>query len=167
MLWRGLYKKTVLLKLITIFLVGSLLCLPVPVKADIWLIEEENQSHADWIDFHFLIFQIPGSDSAGNVSFCDSYISNCQNPTSSQSPFTWSFSNSYKGLDIFFPSDPVGPGKTVSFEISVNNSDRVLYGISAVPTVVPEPVSSTLFAVGSATMGIIAIYRRNKKQAVN
>ncbi len=117
-----------------------------------------NTTDVAWGNFHFLIFAVPGFDST-NVFFDLSTP-----PVSSQVidslNILWDFTTGEKKLDLFFYNDPLLPGETGSWEVSINNPDNTIYAVTSYPSVVPEPVSSTLFIIGAATLG----YRRFRKR---
>jgi hypothetical protein len=109
-----------------------------------------NTSNVGWGDFHFFIFGLPNNDPT-NVKF---NVTTPNQPTSSQSPLTWNLDGTGKYLDLNFYSNPVNPGVTGTFGVYVKNPDAVQFGVGFYPSVVPEPISSTLFIVGAATLGV-------------
>ena len=119
-----------------------------------------NQSDHAWGDFHFFVFSLNADDDITNVYFVDS---GDDRPTSSQSPLTWARSSDRQQIDLFYYSDPVRPGESALFSVHIENPDLVLHQVGYYPTVAPEPISSVLFLVGSATLG----FRRFRKRINN
>jgi hypothetical protein len=124
------------------------------------LINVDNTSKADWGDFHIRISAIPGMEGSlydvSNVGFDTDKF----DPLSSQDIDSFAVSADKKELDFFFFKDPVDSGDNGWWLANISNPDGALYQTSFYPTVVPEPVSSTLFIVGAATLG----YRRFRKK---
>ncbi len=127
-----------------------------------------NSTNFAWGDFHIEIFDCSpsvGCGSVGNVDFVDNHPGGSPlSPDSDRSPFTYSIDNSSVGatLDYYFYSDPIATGgDTGYFKFKLNNPDGVLYQLAVTPSVVPEPVSTSLFLVGAATLG----FRRFRKKA--
>ena len=115
----------------------------------------DNQSSSAWGDFHFFLFDI--GNGLTDVQFVDS---GTNAPTSSQTPLTWNLSGDGLAIDLFFYSDPVAPTGNATFSVHVDNPNAVMHGVGFYPTVVPEPISSTLFLVGAGTLG----FRRWRKK---
>lgn len=124
-----------------------------------------NESNQTWGDFHLFIFEYPPAYQlpGGNYDITSVIfeVSGANNPTSSQSPLTWSTSTDKKEIDLFYYSDPVAPTETATFSVHIDNPTYAMHGVGFYPTVVPEPVSSTLFLVGAATLGFRR-FRKNK-----
>lgn len=123
----------------------------------------DNQSSVAWGDFHFEIYEIPGH--AGNPLFDISKvvfdISEFLMPSSSQTLDNINLSSSGKELSFTFYNDPYAAGATGGWwKAHINNPDGVVHGVTYYPSVVPEPVSSTLFIIGAATLG----YRQFRKK---
>ena len=124
-----------------------------------------NNTDVAWGDFHFYLFDIPGYDygsyGGSDVFFVDGDCgwekegaSNCDPTKDPGSLDSWTISNSGKNLDLFYYSNPVNSGQTVTFEVYRDNSANELpFGVGFYPTVVPEPVSSMLFIAGGAALG--------------
>ena len=137
-----------------------------PTPTNGWVtINATNNSSFAWGDFHVEIFACGygGCGDITNVDFIDGVVDSMTSPDSDRSPFTYNIDNASVGakLDYFYYSDPIGIGQTGQFKFKVANPDGVLYTTAFTPTVVPEPISSTLFIVGAATFG----YRRFRKRA--
>ena len=119
-----------------------------------------NNTSTTWGDFHFLLFNY--SPYSSNVVFKDS--SNGGNDPSSTNTTidSWTISSDGKTLDLFFYNDPVAPGSTFDVKVWTDNtSNQQNFAVAFYPTVVPEPISSTLFLAGAATLG----FRRFRKKA--
>ncbi len=123
-----------------------------------------NNSGVAWGDFHFSLFDFGGYSS--QVTFVDGTCSwaktgtDC-NPTKTPGSLD-SWNKSTKNMDLYYYSNPVYSGETVTFEVYTDNTaNQQPFGVGFTPSVVPEPVSSTLFIIGAATMG----YRRFRKKA--
>jgi hypothetical protein len=118
-----------------------------------------NNTNVAWGDFHFSLIDIPGQPSS-NVVFCDSSTSGCNDPISSQT-MTYAIGNGGKTLDLFFYGDPVSIGNLATFNVYTDNrSNQNPFALSYYPTVVPEPVSSTLFILGGATLGLRRFWKK-------
>jgi hypothetical protein len=124
-----------------------------------------NNTNSAWGNFHFYIFEIPGFDYSANGSpgldaiFVDGNCGwaspNCDPTKTPGSLDSWSIFNNGKNIDLFYYSNPVGAGQTVTFKVYTDNTvDQQPFGVGFYPSVVPEPVSSTLFIVGAATLGV-------------
>ena len=127
-----------------------------------WLnLTVQNTGTEAWGDFHFEIYQVPGQGSVANVDFI---VSDEYEPTSSQSPLTWSVDNNVVGakLDLYFYSDPVLSGETANFKIYTDNTvDKVFFGVLYYPT--PVPVPSAMVLLGSGIVGLLGIRRKFRK----
>jgi hypothetical protein len=152
-------------------LIGLFLCLfflagASPVSAGWFTAEFDNQSSVAWGDFHFLIYEIPGQE--GNPLFDISNVTfDIEAPYMPSSGQTldagneWNLSADGQQLSFNFYGDPVGPAETGWWKVRIDNPDGVVHGITSYPSVVPEPVSSALFVVGSATLAFRR-YRKSK-----
>jgi hypothetical protein len=118
-----------------------------------------NNTSTTWGDFHFLLFDYGGYNS--NVVFVD-LSGGGNDPTSTTTTIdTWTISGNGKSLDVFFYGDPVAPGETLNLKVWTDNtSNQQNFAVGFYPTVVPEPVSSTLFIIGGAALG----FRRFRKK---
>lgn len=126
-----------------------------------WItINATNNTASDWGDFHMEILDI-GQGSVDNVHFEVGTFSMMPSPDSSQT-FTYNIDNTSVGatIDFFFYGDPVTIGNSGTFKVFVSNPDTVLFGIVAYPSVVPEPVSSTLFLVGAVSLGVRRFWKK-------
>jgi hypothetical protein len=114
-----------------------------------------NSGIEAWGDLHLQITD-PYNYGIANV---DWVVDPPYQPTSSQSPLSWVVDNSAYGakLDLFFYSDPVGPGELATFIVRTDNTtDQVpFFGVCVYPTPVPEP--SALLIVG---LGGLLLRRR-------
>ena len=111
-----------------------------------------NSSGLAWGDVHFEIGSLLGSD-VSNVDIVD------VDPfelTTSQSPFTYVIDNlpaTGSTLDYYFYSDPVLPGDSVDFAFYIDNTtDKVNFTLTVWPTVVPEPATIGLMALGGLAL---------------
>ena len=136
---------------------------PTPTNGWVDLTVTNNTNFA-WGDMHFEIWSCSwmGCGDITNVDFVDNHPSGSPlSPDSDRSPFSYSIDNVSVGakLDYFYYSDPIFTGNTGQFKFMVNNPDGNLYTLAVTPTIVPEPISSTLFIIGGATLG----FRRFRK----
>jgi len=120
----------------------------------------KNTGSAAWGDFHFGFFDYMGSQDISNLGFLDASLGG-NDPTSTQSPLTWTIDNVTVGavINLFFYSDPVAPGEIATFSVYTDNPDHLdWFGLMVYPTPVPEPLTICLLGIG--TLGLI---RRHKK----
>jgi len=127
-----------------------------------------NNTNAAWGDFHFMLFDFGQYSSQvtfvdGNCAWAKAGAANC-NPTKTSGPVdSWNINNSGKNLDLFFYSNPVGIGQTVTFEVYTDNTgNQQPFAVGFTPSIAPEPVSSALFIIGGATLGAGRFFRRKK-----
>lgn len=123
-----------------------------PFKGYLYVNVTNNTSEA-WTDFHFQIINI-GFD----VSNVDFIVTPPYEPTSSQSPLTWSVDNVVVGatLDLYFCSDPVLVGDSASFTVYTDNTvGKKRFGVLIYPT--PEPAT-----IGLLGLGALALLRKRK-----
>ena len=116
-----------------------------------------NTGNEAWGDFHFEIYDpYGGSQDISNVHFLDAFMTDHDgnpgfNPTSTQSPLTWTIDNVSVGakMDLFFYSDPVLPGNSATFNVYTDNIDELsFFGLMIYPTPVPEPATICLLGLG-------------------
>jgi len=153
-------------------LIGVFLCLFIiggvsPLYAGWYTANVDNQSNVAWGDFHFEIYEIPGH--AGNPLFDISKVvfdmSGLLIPSSSQTLDSINLSGNGKELSFNFYNDPYAAGATGGWwKAHINNPDGVVHGVTYYPSVVPEPVSSTLFILGGVTLGFRR-YLKNKRKS--
>lgn len=119
-----------------------------------------NNTSAAWGDFHFMLFNFGSYDSS--VIFIDSSGGGNDPQSTTNTIDSWTISPDKKSLDLFYYSNPVGIGQTANFKVWTDNTAGTNdpFAIGAYPSVVPEPVSSTLFIIGVATLG----FRRLRKK---
>ncbi len=122
-----------------------------------------NNTSSTWGDFHFMLFDIP-SQPTSDVIFVDA-SGGGNDPTSTTTTIdSWVISNGGKTLDVFYYGDPVAPTETLNIKVWTDNTSNMQdFGVAFYPTVVPEPVSSTLFVVGAATLGFRRFRKHFKK----
>lgn len=106
----------------------------------------QNSGSVPWGDFHFEIIGL-GED----VSNVDFIVAPPFAPLSTQAPLTWSVDNVSVGakLDLYFYSDPVGPGELATFSVYTDNTvnSASQFGMLVYPTpVIPEPATLLLLA---------------------
>jgi hypothetical protein len=114
-----------------------------------------NNTSQAWGDFHFGIMNV-----GWDVSLVDFIVTPPYQPTSSQSPLTWSVDNVVVGatLDLYFYGDPVLPGESASFTVYTDNTaTQNWFGVLIYPTPVPEPAT-----VGLLGLGALALLRKRK-----
>lgn len=119
-----------------------------------------NNTNSAWGDYHFILFDFGGYNSS--VIFVDS-SGGGNDPTSTSNTIdSWTISDGGKSLDLFFYGDPVGIGETANLRVWTDNTAGTNdpFAIGSYPSVVPEPISSTLFIIGGATLG----FRRFRKK---
>lgn len=153
-------------------LIGLVLCLfflagASPTYAGWYTVTADNQSSVAWGDFHFLIYEIPGheGDPLFDISNVTFDIETPYMPSSSQTldiGNEWNLSADGKQLSLNFYGDPFVPAETDGWwKVHIDNPDGVMHGITSYPSVVPEPVSSALFLIGSATLAVRRFRRNN------
>lgn len=128
-----------------------------------YTVYNDNDTNLAWGNYHFEISQISGksgplydiSNVVFDVLFNPPTVDH--RPQSSQtldSGNEWNLSSDGKKIDLYFYGDPFMPGETDGrWKVFINNPDGVLYSVSSYPSVVPEPVSSSLFILGGAFLG--------------
>jgi hypothetical protein len=133
-----------------------------PYKGNLTLTVTNNTGIA-WGNFHFYIFDFGSYQSQaifvdGN---CGWGTPDCNPKKSPGSIDSWTIYNNGKNLDLFFFSNPVSPGETVTFKVYTDNTgNQQPFGIGFYPSVVPEPVSSLLFIIGSGVLGLRVWYNK-------
>jgi hypothetical protein len=182
---RKLYMAVLAILCFSVVLIGGV----VPAQADEWwnwtwesmmtktgnystptngwvTIDVTNNTSFAWGDFHAEIIECTwaGCGAVDNVDFVDGVVDTMTSPDSDRSSFTYSIDNVSVGatLDYFYYSDPIGIGETGQFKFKLTNDDGVLYTLAVTPTILPEPISSTLFLVGAATLG----FRRFRRKSI-
>ena len=118
-----------------------------PFKGTLY-VNVTNNTSKDWTDFHFEIVNV-----GWDVSQVDFIVTSPYEPTSSQSPLTWSVDNVVVGstLDLFFASDPVLAGNSASFTVYTDNTaTQNFFGVLLYPT--PEPATVALLGLGALVL---------------
>ncbi len=149
----------------TVLIAGLFICLlslgaVSPADAGWYTINADNQASVAWSDFHLEIFEIEGhsGDALFDISNVVFDITNPFEPSSSQGLDVgneWSVSPDGKKINFNFYGDTFAAGATDGWwKVHISNPDQVLHGVSFYPTVVPEPVSSTLFIIGGVALGV-------------
>lgn len=119
-----------------------------------------NNTSSTWGDFHFLLFDYGSYTS--NVIFVDSSGGGNDPASTTTTIDSWTIGSGGKTLDVFFYGDPVAPGSTLNLKVWTDNtSNQQNFAVGFYPTVVPEPVSSTLFIVGAVTLGFRRFRKKN------
>jgi len=167
-------KKEFKLLLISVFLCLFFLGGVSPLYAGWYTVTADNNTGLAWGDFHFEIIPISGQTgplyNISNVFFDVVYDppETDHRPQSSQTldpDNMWTLSSDSKKIDLNFYAHPFGPGETNgTWTVFINNPDGVIHGVTSYPSVVPEPVSSTLFILGGATLGYRR-YMKNKRKS--
>jgi len=133
--------------------------------ADPWkgffMIYTTNNSTSTWTGFDFML---SGSDVVfiddslwdpshpGNECSTWAFDGSCD-PVSSNSVSSWTISPNQKKMSVFTTTS-VAPGETVWYRVYTDNTASMGdFKIKGSP-IVPEPVSSTLFILGAATLAV-------------
>jgi hypothetical protein len=123
----------------------------------------KNSTSSAWTGFDFSL-------SGSNAVFIDTALYDAANPSnpcsnwafdgdcdprSSRTISGWNISPNQKNMSVSI-SSLVNPGQTVWFRVYTDNtaSPQGDFTVSASPVLVPEPISSTLFILGAATLGV-------------
>ncbi|MBN1103483.1 MAG: VPLPA-CTERM sorting domain-containing protein [Deltaproteobacteria bacterium] len=116
-----------------------------------------NTGTEAWGDFHFQIFQVPGSGAVDNVDFI---VNAPYQPISGQTPLSWNLSQDGSTLDLFFYGDPVLPNEQATFSVYTDNTaDKVsFFGVQVWPT--PVPIPGAVWLLGSGLVSLAALKRR-------
>lgn len=114
-----------------------------------------NTGTLPWGDFHFGFYDPIGGQDISNLAFRDASLGGVD-PTSSQSPLSWSIDNVVVGatMDLYFYDDPVGVGQAVTFSVYTDNTANMLpwFGLAMYPTPVPEPATICLLGLGAISL---------------
>ena len=118
-----------------------------------WLtVNVTNTGTVAWGDFHFEFYDPWGTQDISSLSFLDDSMGG-EDPTSSQSPFTWLIDNEAvpATMDLFYYSDPVDPGESATFAVYTDNTTEELpiFGMTIYPTPIPEPGTVLLLGLGA------------------
>ncbi len=129
-----------------------------------------NNSGFAWGDLNVEIWECSAPfvcNSVENVHFLEGIHDSMQTPQTDRSPFTYNIDNDSVGatLDYYYYNDPIATGgDTGMFKFKIDNPDGTIYTLAVTPSVVPEPISSTLFVIGGATLGFRR-FRKKRKTA--
>jgi hypothetical protein len=117
-----------------------------------------NTGTEAWGDFHFQIFNVPGSD--GKVVFDIAVDSNTL--LSSQTLQNQTFSFDHTMLDFFFYDDPILAGETAWFSVYTDNTYNNLsyFGVAMWPTPAAVPLPGAAWLLGCGIVGIAAVRRK-------
>lgn len=116
-----------------------------------------NTGTQAWGDFHFFFFDPVGGQNLTNLDFTDASTGGID-PWSTQSPMTWTIAADGSAIDLFFYTDPVGPGQGATFNVYTDNADHLsFFGVGFYATPVPEPMT-----LGLLSLGGLALLRRKK-----
>lgn len=117
-----------------------------------------NTGTQSWGDFHFQIYSVPGFGSATSVTIKDASMGG-MNPSlvgfgAMHSLDSWAIGTTGDGhakIDLYYYSNPILPGQTVSFTIYTDNTAQQVgfFGLAFNPTPVPEPITMVLLGLGS------------------
>lgn len=117
-----------------------------------------NTGNQAWGDFHFQVYSVPGFGSATSVAIKDATMGG-MNPSligfgSMHSLDNWNIGTTLDGhakIDLFYYTNPILPGQTVSFTIYTDNTAQQVgfFGLAFNPTPVPEPMTMVLLGLGS------------------
>jgi len=120
-----------------------------------------NTGTEAWGDFHFEFYDPIGGQDISNLAFLDASLGG-SDPTSSQSPLSWSIDNDIVGatMDLYFYDDPVLLDQTATFSVYTDNTINQLpsFGLMMHATPVPEPATISLL-----TLGALALRRRRRQ----
>lgn len=123
-----------------------------------------NNTSAAWGDFHISIFECTSflCGAVDNVGFMEGTVDGMATPDSDRSSFTYVIDNANPTatLDYYYYNDPINVGQSGTFKVKVSNPDLVFFGVSAYPSIAPEPVSTTLFLIGGSLLGYRSFRRR-------
>lgn len=130
-----------------------------------------NMTNTTWWDFHFRIWDYLGNGTT--VVYCDASSSGCSvtgnNPTATKNSnnilSSWNIASDQKSIDLFFATG-IAYNETIVLNVWTDNdvgvTPRENFGMMFHPSV-PEPVSTTLFIAGAATLGFRRFRSKLKK----
>jgi hypothetical protein len=123
-----------------------------------WInLEVTNTGPEAWGDFHFEIKETAFGGSVENVHFLDNPAPSITNTTLDY--FVIDNDSIGATIDLYFYSDPILSGETVTFSVYTDNPDQVsFFGVEAYPTPVPVPAAAWL--LGSGLLGVIGLRRK-------
>ncbi|MEW6599708.1 MAG: hypothetical protein AB1499_01940 [Nitrospirota bacterium] len=130
-----------------------------------FMIYTKNTSASTWVGFNFALSGSSGVfidtalyEAVNGVGSCSWAFDGDCDPRSSKTVSSWTINPSQTNISVF-TTNSVAPGQTAWYRVYTDNTaSQGNFTITGTP-IVPEPISSTLFLVGAATLG----YRRFRK----
>jgi hypothetical protein len=132
-----------------------------------FMIYTKNTSASTWLGFNFGLSGSSGVfidtslyEAVNGIGSCGWALDGDCDPRSSKTVSSWIISPDQKSMSVL-TTNSVAPGQTAWYRVYTDNTaSQGNFTVTGAP-IVPEPISSTLFLVGAATLG----FRRFKKKA--